>query len=67
MNAPHHAFFGTPVRMFEPADLTTLVHEIASGAAPFAKREAEYRDNRDTANAAVDVGVRVQLKALGYI
>jgi len=66
VNAPHHAFFGTPVRMFEPADLTTLVHDIASGAAPFAKREAEYRANRDTANAHLDAHRDAALAKLGY-
>ena len=47
--------------------LIDLAGELVATAAPFAKREAEYRANRDVANAAIDVGVRAKLKAQGYI
>lgn len=64
MNAPHHAFFGTPVRMFEPRDMTDVVFAVAASA-DFDRRAdrlaadlAAYRKRCDAALAALPARIQ---------
>lgn len=72
MTAPHPAavafLTATPVRMFEPLeDQFPTITRYWNDPFFSAELDAETQANRDVANAAIDVGVRAQLKALGYI
>ena len=47
--------------------LIDIAGDLVATAAPFAKREAEYRANRDTANVVFDARRDADLIRLGYI
>jgi hypothetical protein len=68
VNAPHHAFFGTPVRMFEPPeDHFPTITRYWNEPAFRAELDAETQDNRDTANAHLDAHRDAAIRKLGYL
>lgn len=69
MNAPSHAFFGTPVRMFEPPQEPQFatIERYWNDPAFRAASDAETQANRNLANAALDKSRDVALRELGYI
>ena len=70
MNAPHHAFFGTPVRMFEPTDdyedASVLIASIEAQLS-----DPTYADRRAAGQAMIDLHFDAHrdaaLAKLGYL